>query len=811
MSGESAAFVEKSPQDKDLVAGNAQQRNWRGIGIALLVILVICALIIVAVILLTPGPPGARYSGAPFTLDEILSNNLSGVQSSVSWLSAAKLVYKDENDSVVLVNVTSTPIQKEVIVDSEPFRQFGASKFSISPSGRFAAIAYDTQRLYARSHRSRYRIQNTEDRSYDTIGPKKSGEEKLRLLLWSPKADDFVFVHDNDIWYQQSPSGTPIRLTYTGSEERHISNGIADWLYEEEIFGSDVAAWWSKSGSRLAFASFNDTAVPKIQYPYYQQKGIYPELKSIPYPKAGETLPRVSVHVWSKLENTTVELKPPAEVESLRDYYILSVSWLEPLDAVPKAEPLLVAWSNRQQTKVFISICRHDTGECIINYKCDELKEIWYEPEHFRVRWNSGQFYFLVLPRLVEKSGFYYHHLAKISVPTNIEGGAAIFLTDGPWEVTSVDGFDSKKNMVHFTAAKPLPKHRNLFSVSSTAMKVNDPVCLTCSMAKLNCTYFSADFAPSGDHHVLKCLGPGVPTIFLRSAYTEQTLWVLENNTALKNFAYVKKAMPTIRDLSVEIFPNLNASVRLLLPPGFDESVIEETYPLVLKVYAGPNSQKVVDTFEISYDTYLASNKRYIVAYIDGRGSGAQGSRYLSPIYKNLGTVEISDQLSVMKKLEKSHHFIEKNSMGVWGWSYGGFATIHMVEQDKLKMFKCAASVAPVTSFRYYDAAYTERYMGLPTAEDNLSGYEATDVTRNVTAFRRVRLMLVHGTSDDNVHFQNSAVFISTLAAQNIQFKLMVYPNQQHSLYGDRWHLYTMMDQFWDNCFATGNSSHFDL
>jgi len=185
---------------------------------------------------------------------------------------------------------------------------------------------------------------------------------------------------------------------------------------------------------------------------------------------------------------------------------------------------------------------------------------------------------------------------------------------------------------------------------------------------------------------------------------------------------------------------------------------------------------------------------------IDGRGTGLRGTQYKKPVYRNLGEYEVQDQITAAKFLENSSHFIDGKRMAVWGWSYGGFVSAAMVEKGGHKVYACAASVAPVTNFRYYDAAYTERYMGLYTDPNGEAAYRKTNLTADVSNFRKMNYLLVHGTADDNVHFQHSAMLASALTDRNIQFKYMVYTNEAHSLSGGREHLYTMLDTFFLDC-----------
>lgn len=261
----------------------------------------------------------------------------------------------------------------------------------------------------------------------------------------------------------------------------------------------------------------------------------------------------------------------------------------------------------------------------------------------------------------------------------------------------------------------------------------------------------------------------------------------------------------------------LDATVRLLLPPGLrDEEVLK--YPFLLNVYGGPGSQQVTERFRINWGHYLASRKGVVYGMVDGRGSGLQGDRRLHQVYRRLGTVEVEDQLRVARYLKNELPFISAEHTAIWGWSYGGYVaamalanggpgfsgnvTPHSGAGDEgvaPPVFQCGISVAPVTSWLYYDSAYTERYMGLPS--DNMAGYERADLIRIASRIMGKKFFLVHGTADDNVHFQHSMMLAKELTKQGVMYRTQVYPDERHALSQVTPHLYEAMEEFLDDCF----------
>ncbi|KRT81809.1 hydrolase, partial [Oryctes borbonicus] len=224
-------------------------------------------------------------------------------------------------------------------------------------------------------------------------------------------------------------------------------------------------------------------------------------------------------------------------------------------------------------------------------------------------------------------------------------------------------------------------------------------------------------------------------------------------------------------------------------------------YPMVVNVYGGPDSYQVLEKFSVDWGSYLAVNKSIIYATIDGRGSGLKGDKILFSGYRNLGTVEIEDQISVTKQIQQTVAYVDDTRTAIWGWSYGGYASGLALATDKENVFKCGMSVAPVTDWTLYDSIYTERFMGLPTADDNSYGYESAKLLNKYSGIRDKEYFLIHGTFDDNVHYQQSMLWSKVLEHQDIMFRQQSYPDEDHGLGSVRPHLYHSLENFLDECF----------
>ncbi|KFD57070.1 hypothetical protein M513_01955 [Trichuris suis] len=805
----------------ELMTGDAPQRNWWGIGIALLIILSIAAIISIAIVLLAPGNSNQYTGKQPISIEDIVSPKASEANPEPKWLSSDTFAYKDSNCSIWSVRIRNGGTTVTQLVDEQSCQNRKFSSFKPSPSGSCIAFAYSTRQIYRHSETARYNITCSligvdHDREYP-VGPNKTGSELIQLFLWSPGSNDsFAFVYNNNIYYQEHVLSDPVQITASATESNFIRNGVADWVYEEEVLETSNALWWSYKGRSIAYATFDDRNVEKVILPYYPNDSVYPTNVEIAYPKVAASLPEVSLHVWDKITGETLSVIPPPEVLELREKYLFSVNWVQ---SSGSDESLLVVWANRVQNSVFISYCKPPKYECILNYN-QNYDDLWAEPSHYKIRFTDESKYYVILPQLVKESSngpeYRYSHVAQITIPISGQNGKATFLTHGSWEVSKIVGLSKKENRVYFIAALPNPRQRHLYSVSASP-NGDDPVCLTCNLTKLGCSYVAAVFSYDGGHYILYCQGPDIPSVRLFSVGNEKPLFIVEDNLLLRKY-FDTKRFPDVQYKEVQL-PNgyskvfkrslsfayacqsiLAALLKILYPPDFEEQSNKDFLPAVLKVYAGPNTQSVLERLDFSFDTYLASSRKYVVVYIDGRGSGARGSKYTSSVYKNLGFPEIQDQIEAFKIFISQSSLVDRQKAAVWGWSYGGFSTARIVQMNAFQTFKCAISVAPVTNFRLYDAAYTERYLGL--YENNVVGYERTNVAKNVTAFGLGKYLLIHGSFDDNVHYQNTAAFVEALTAQNIKFQMMVYTNEKHSISNRRMHLNTLMDDFLVDCFA---------
>ncbi|KAK7492831.1 hypothetical protein BaRGS_00015969 [Batillaria attramentaria] len=728
---------------EELVGSTAQQRNWRGIAIALLVIVIVCALIITAVILATPKVE-AVYHGEKFTLDDFLDKSFKPKTFATKWLTGDRFLYRDEEGALRVFNCSTN--SSYLLLDNTTF-----IPSSMELSGVFALLRHN------RSFKS-----STEMAACIAI---KTGD-KDECLTSTPRREEFRVKGPDDAEVLQRGE-TLQQITNTGSDD--IYNGVPDWVYEEEILSSDHALWWSAGSTYLCYAVFNDTKVPVYHFPFYgDPSNAYPTQKPISYPKPGFTNPTFQLKVVKLSDKSSVDLQVPAELQN-KEYYFTIVMWRDD-------SSLLVTWMNRPQNVSYVTLCEASTGNCrvVIEEKGHGGWVDMYKPPVFS---PDGQVFFWNLPQRDPKAG-YFLNVAMIQIGVGGTKDRKSFLTLSQWDVTSVVAYD--------------PDDQIVVNVSD-----KQRTCLTCDIDEERCQFVETIFSPSTEYYILHCLGPGIPYYSLYSPKDSSELRRLENNTAFWKRTE-SKAMPKVKYVQVDLESKDKVWGKLLLPRILNEEEIL-LYPLLVTVYGGPNTQQVTEEYKISWETYMVSSREFVILYVDGRGTGGRGQRWLHEIYKRLGTDEVDDTIAATWDVSK-RQFIDSDKIAIWGWSYGGYLTTSVLGRDT-ELFQCGISVAPVTDWIYYDSVYTERYMGLP--KENIQGYTDANVSQYVENFKTTNLLLVHGTADDNVHFQHSAQLMKAMIEANVYYRTMIYPDKHHGLLGGntRRHLFETMEDFLVECF----------
>ncbi|XP_009082796.1 PREDICTED: dipeptidyl peptidase 4, partial [Acanthisitta chloris] len=719
-----------------------------------------------------------------YTLQNYLNNDYKYKTHNLQWISGNQYLHKTANGNILLINADTGA--STVVLANTTIDQYKASTVILSPDQKFALLQYSYTKLWRHSFTASYHIYDFNSSSIVDDGQLHNDTQ---YISWSPVGHKLAYVWNNNVYVKASPTAPPVQVTQNG-EENKIFNGIPDWVYEEEMFGTHSALWWSPNGDFVAFAAFDDTEVPVIEYSFYSEDTLqYPKTIRIPYPKAGATNPTVKffiVDTRSLPDFKLLEISPPEEIKSV-NHYLSAVTWVTD-------QRICLQWLRRIQNFSVLTVCDFENG----NWSCPQGKQL---TEESATGW-IGRFQPSVPHFAPDNTTYYkvfsnaegYKHIHYIN-GSQVSNNAPVPITSGKWEVISIEAVTNKFLYYISNENGGKPGGRNLYKVLLESSP-NSTKCVSCDLNQERCQYYSVSFSKDAQYYQLNCLGPGLPVSTLHRSTDDQVLRYLENNTELEN-ALKDIQMPSKKIGSLSV-GGYNLWYQMILPPHFDSS---KKYPLLLDVYAGPCSQKVDYAFQISWATYLASTEKIIVASFDGRGSGYQGDEIMHAINRRLGTYEVEDQIAAARKFSEMS-FVDKDRIAIWGWSYGGYVT-SMVLGSGSGVFKCGIAVAPVSHWQYYDSIYTERYMGLPIESDNLKSYNSSTVMARAEKFKEVEYLLIHGTADDNVHFQQAAQISKALVDAEVDFQAMWYTDKDHSISGQAHkHIYTHMSHFIKQCFS---------
>ncbi|WP_375584890.1 S9 family peptidase [Cyclobacterium xiamenense] len=630
--------------------------------------------------------------------------------------------------------------------------------YAFNPDESMALLASEVEPIYRRSSKAVYHLLHLKTGELRQL----QNGEKIMYATLSPDNSKVAYVKENNLFYEELSSGKRVQVTHDG-ETNAVRNGAADWVYEEE-FSMARAFEWSPDGKKLAFIRFDEREVPEFSMQVWGD--LYPENYLFKYPKAGEKNADVRVLVHDLEQGRTQPMDTGREV----DQYLPRMYWAS------DSQTLAIVRLNRLQNQKDILFANSTTGAS---------KPILTETSATYVDLNYND-HFLFLPEengfltTSEKDGF--KHIYQY----DLEGNQTRQITKGDWEVTELVGVDLDEKKVYYLSTEKSPLERHFYSIGlkGQGKKLLTPEPGTHAIRMSPDHRFFVD-AYSSVSEPLKT----------RLMDAEgRLLKLLEGNTELlermETYAYRPK---TFFSFSIPNGTELNGY--LIQPADFDPS---KKYPLLLYVYGGPGSQNVVNSWGGMRDwwhQHLAA-EGYVVACVDNRGTGGRGRAFKHSTYGQLGKLEIQDQLAAAAHLA-TMPYIDGERIGIWGWSYGGYMSslALMIGHD---VFKTAIAVAPVSSWRYYDTIYTERY--LQTPQLNPAGYDNYSPITHVNKLRG-NFLLIHGTGDDNVHFQNSVELLQALISADKQVDTFYYPNRNHGIYGGNttWHLYRMMTDYVKN------------
>ncbi|XP_023193783.1 inactive dipeptidyl peptidase 10-like [Xiphophorus maculatus] len=740
--------------DLDLGSSDGPPRNWKGIGIAMVVILAVMSLVILSVVILTPDESHLLLR-SHVTMEDLESEEFKVHDPCAVWLNENEVALRTREGHILTFtlsnNLTTTLLDNSSL-------DLTSSKFQVSADKRFVLLAYNIRPVFSQSFTASYAIYGVANGDLLELSPPDRETTELQYASWGPQGNQLAFVFDGDIYYKASVLSDSLRLTST-DEDQKVLNGLSDWTYEEEVLLTYVAHWWSMDGARLAYLRINNSVTPVMEIPHFLG-GLYPSNMIFPYPKAGSSIPSVSLFVVNLYGPAhTLEMLPPDSLRS-RENYISMVSWIS-------STRLAVRWLNRAQNQSVLCVCEATTGACSEKHKM-AMDMMQNQRQDLPLFTSDGSVFYTILPAKQGARGE-FHHIAGLTVQPAIPSVPPRFLTSGSWDVTLLCALDEKAGKIYFLSTEESRESRHLYSVDLNGAFQRH--CISCGLID-GCGFFRAVFSPNRTHFVLYCLGPGIPKVTVHSLKDPSSYVILEDNNLL-SAALEDKRLPESLFRTVQA-DNHDLHLKLTLPQGYEANLL----PLLIIVDGTPGSQTVTEEFSLGWPQVLCSTHGVALAWVDGRSGVGRGQKTVAVDPRKLGSLRVKDYLGVVELLMQLP-YVDNRRIALFGKALGGYLALKMLAATD-NLFQCAAAVAPITDFRLYSAAFSERYLGFPAKEDH--AYTTASVLEEVNKLKEENFLIVHGTADARVHFQHSAELLSRLVKVEANYSLQLYPDESHIL-----------------------------
>lgn len=676
----------------------------------------------------------------------------------INWMQQGRYYTDLVDQKIIRFDVTNGK-EEDVVADLSTLKSNGKTlvfeSYAFSADEKKILLLAEKESIYRRSFKGYYYIF---DLGTKTLTP-LSKNRKQSYADFSPDGTKVAFVRDNNLFYTDLKDMQEVQVTRDG-RVNEIINGSTDWVYEEEFYGTK-AFFWSPDGSKIAYCTFDERAVPEYNLQLWQN--LYPKDYRFKYPKAGEKNSEVSVSIFNLIDAKTVRV----DLGSEKDIYIPRINWTQ------NPALLSIRRMNRLQNKLELLHADAKTGttKTVLEEQSPSYIDLEFTDDLKYLK-NGRQFIWSS-----EQDGYKHLYLYDIS------GKLIRQITKGSWEVSDFVGVDEKRGLVYYTSKEvsPIEKHLYVIGISGKNKK----------RLSVSRGVNEIDMSPDFTYYINTNSRIDLPyRISLHRSSGGKELRVLEDNADLKR-TMSEYTLSPVEFFTFKTSEGVDLNGYMIKPPDFNAS---KKYPVLMYVYGGPGDQKVIDEWEgnLMWHQMLAQ-QGYIVTCVDNRGTGGRGEVFKKCTYGKLGALEVKDQIETATYLGNLP-YVDRARIGIWGWSFGGYMTLLCLTLGN-GVFKTGIAIAPVTNWRFYDTIYTERFLQKP--QDNPGGY---DNNSPLTYADRLKgaLLLVHGTGDDNVHVQNSMEMQNALIRSGKQFESFFYPNRNHGIYGGntRLHLYTMMTNF---------------
>jgi len=641
----------------------------------------------------------------------------------------------------------------EGLLESETGKPLSINSYHFSSDENFLLVGVNRQSIYRRSYSAEYYIYDIVNQNLVAL----SEGTRQTLPEFSPNGKMVAFVRDDNIFVKVIETGNEFAVT-TDGEANKIINGTTDWVYEEE-FAFTKGFHWSPDGSKIAFLRFDERHVREFTFVIYGE--LYPELYTYKYPKAGEDNSLVSLHIYDLETQETIMVDTGTDPER----YIPRFMWTND----PKK--LAVVIMNRPQNELNILIADANSGQSSTSYH--ETNRYFIEITDDLTFLDDNK-HFIISST---KSGYNHLYLYQI------DGKLVSSITQGSWDVASFYGIDQKAGLVYFSSTEQSPMQRHLYSIRIDGTEKQ----LLTPKPGTNSPSFSKGFKFFINNHSTA----NTPPVISIHRSDGSLIKVLEDNQELSN-KVAEHGFVDREFFQIETEPGVVLNAWRMFPADFDPN---KQYPVLMYVYGGPGSQTVLDRWDAGNGPWyqMLAQMGFIIVSVDNRGTGGRGEEFMKMTYLQLGKYETIDQVNAARYLA-SLPYVNADAITIFGWSYGGYISALCLAWGA-DVFAGAVSVAPVTSWRYYNTIYTERYMRTP--QENPNGYDDNSPINHVDKIKG-KLLLVHGSADDNVHYQNTMEMARALVDANIPFELAIYPNHNHGIRGGnaRLHLFEHITRF---------------